>query len=123
MNRIVAQYSAYYLGTITYAEAGNISADTVLKQIETAFDEASNAIQTTTRDRYDSATGTGALGTPSSAAPMARVEYVAQYPDALGRTVAVANYGTNGGASLSRPDTIPAIGHLPRNYHAIRQRG
>ncbi len=33
--------------------------------------------------------------------------YVAAYPDALGRTVAVANYGTNGGTALTRSATIP----------------
>jgi RHS repeat-associated protein len=30
------------------------------------------------------------------------------YPDALGRTVATVEYGTNGGGTFSRPDTIPA---------------
>lgn len=39
--------------------------------------------------------------------PKARVTYMASYPDALGRTVATVNYGTNGGSTLSRPSTIP----------------
>jgi len=49
----------------------------------------------------------GALQNPTTA-PKARVSYVANYPDALGRTVAVANYGTYGGAAWSRSATIPA---------------
>ncbi len=40
--------------------------------------------------------------------PQARVTYIANWPDALGRVVATADYGTNGGTSLSRPATIPA---------------
>ena len=37
-----------------------------------------------------------------------RVAYQAQWADALGRTIASADYGTNGGSVLSRPATIPA---------------
>jgi YD repeat-containing protein len=42
------------------------------------------------------------------ATPNARVTYVAQFPDAVSRPVNVANYGTNGGAVLTRPATAPA---------------
>lgn len=49
---------------------------------------------------------TGPLQNPSNN-PKARVLYSANYPDSVGRTQATANYGTNGGTSLSRPDTIP----------------
>ncbi len=34
--------------------------------------------------------------------------YAARYADTLARTIATADYGTNGGTALSRPDTIPA---------------
>ncbi len=40
--------------------------------------------------------------------PKARVTYVANWHDGLGRVVASADYGTNGGTALTRPDTVPA---------------
>src|SRR6185437_3744041 len=60
------------------------------------------------RQRYHNATGSGALTYPGGSQPVARVSYIAMYPDAVGRSQATANYGTNGDASLSRPSTIPA---------------
>lgn len=63
-------------------------------------------IQTNVRHRYHNATGTGELGTPSSTQPKARVTYAATYADPLGRTIAAADYGTNGGTALSRPDCL-----------------
>jgi YD repeat-containing protein len=39
---------------------------------------------------------------------LARVTYIASYPDALGRVQASADYGTNGGIPLVRSATIPA---------------
>ena len=65
-------------------------------------------IQTTQKQRYHNAPDTqlGALGDPSTT-PKARVTYAVNYPDTLGRTQATANYGTNGGTALTRPETIP----------------
>ena len=40
--------------------------------------------------------------------PKARVTYVANWHDGLGRVVASADYGTNGGTALTRPATVPA---------------
>lgn len=37
-----------------------------------------------------------------------RITYRASYPDPLGRIVATADFGTNGGQALERPDLIPA---------------
>jgi RHS repeat-associated protein len=84
------------------------TADIIVEQTETLFDAASNAIQTTFRQRFHNATGTGPLTYPGGAQPAARVTYVAMYPDPIGRQQAQANYGTNGDATLSRPSTIPA---------------
>ena len=91
-----------------YGAAGNVVGNTVQQQTETAYDEASNTIQLTTRMRFHNATGTGELTTPDGAQPQARVSFIVTYPDPLGRTEAEANYGTNGAAPFSRPDTIPA---------------
>ena len=101
-------YRGYDLDETTYAEAETVTGDTILEQSEMVYDDASNGIQTTMRQRYHdaAATQTGELEDPSMT-PKARVSYMASYPDALGRTVATANYGTNGGSALSRPSTIP----------------
>jgi RHS repeat-associated protein len=108
IGRVTEQYTGYNLTDSSYANASTVAPDTVVEQVETTYDAASNTIQVTTRQRYHNATGAGPLGTPSSAQPKARVTYAANWPDALGRVLAAANYGTNGGISLTRPSTIPA---------------
>jgi RHS repeat-associated protein len=108
VGRTKAQYFAYYLGTITYAEAISVANDTVIEQAEVTYDGASNVTQTTFRQRFHNATGTGTLTYPGGAQPQARVRYVASYPDALGRMHAEVDYGTNGDMTLARPSTIPA---------------
>jgi RHS repeat-associated protein len=62
----------------------------------------------TARQRYQNAPASqsGPLGDPSTD-PKARVTSTAQWHDALGRQIATAAYGTNGGTALVRPDTIP----------------
>jgi RHS repeat-associated protein len=90
-----------------YAAAGTVTGDTVIQQIENNYDEASNVIQVTTRDRFHDATGTGELTSPSGSQPKARVSYRAIYPDPVGRVRTVADYGTNGGSSFSRSATAP----------------
>lgn len=105
VRRSVLQYTGY---TIT-SPAG----DVVMEQTEVTYDAASNIVEQDVADRFHDApsTGTGSTGlltNPSGANPKGRVSYTAYYPDPLGRTVAVANYGTNGGVALSRPAVIPS---------------
>jgi len=109
LGRTTVQYRGYNLGTMSYADAFDVTNDVVMEQAETVIDEANNVIQTTARQRYHNAPAsqTGALQNPSTT-PKARVKYAALWQDEIGRTVARANYGTNGGSALSRPDTIPA---------------
>ena len=45
---------------------------------------------------------------PSGTQPKSRITYTAAWHDPLGRTIATADYGTNGGLALSRPNTVPA---------------
>jgi RHS repeat-associated protein len=85
-----------------------VANNTVLQQVETAYDDASNLIQTTTRNRFHDATGLGELTTPGGAQPKARVSYQALYSDGIGRTQAVADYGTNAAAAFARSAIIPA---------------
>lgn len=108
VGRATAQYRAYNFSTPTYSSASTVSSDTVMEQTETTYDEAGNAILTVTRARFHDATGTGPLTSPSGSQPKARVSYVANYPDTIGRAQATASYGTNGGASFTRSATIPA---------------
>ncbi|WP_345320045.1 RHS repeat domain-containing protein, partial [Novipirellula rosea] len=108
LGRVVISYVGFGDDT-TYADATSVTGDVILTQSETTYDDAGNSIQSDTRQRYHNAPAaqTGALGSPT-VTPNARIQYSANYPDALGRSVATAEYGTNGGASLTRSATIPA---------------
>ncbi len=62
------------------------------------------------RSRLHDATGTGELTTPGGSQPKARVSYAAAWYDALGRQTAAANYGANGGTTMTvndRPSSAP----------------
>ena len=59
LGRETTEYVGYYRSQTSYAEAPNDTDDTIMEQVETSFDEASNVIQTTTRQRFHDATGTG----------------------------------------------------------------
>ena len=107
LGRRTKQYMGFDVDETAYSEADDVDGDTILEQTEPSYDDASNVVQTTQRQRYHNATGTGELGTPSSTQPKARVTYQAAWQDPVGRSIAAANYGTNGGASLSRPSTVP----------------
>lgn len=109
VGRTTIQYQGYDLDETSYADALTVTNDVILEQSEIVYDNASNVIQSTTRQRYHNAPDpqTGALQNPNTT-PKARVTYGATWQDGVGRTVASANYGTNGGTALSRPSTIPA---------------
>ncbi|MEX2119699.1 MAG: hypothetical protein WD847_08900 [Pirellulales bacterium] len=108
LGRETKQYVGYDTAESSYSDAGNVTGDTLFEQVETAYDAASNVIQTTARRRFHNATGTGELTTPSGSQPKARVSYAALYPDAVGRQQALADYGTNGGSAFTRASTVPA---------------
>ena len=86
-----------------------VSDDVILEQVENTYDPAGNVILTAMRQRYHTApdSQTGPLQDPSTT-PKARVTYVAFYHDPIGRIIATADYGTNGGVPLTRSPTIPA---------------
>ena len=108
--RLTAKYVGYDLGASesTYAGASDVTDDMIVEQTEAAYDDASNVIQSTFRQRFHNANGTGPLTYPGGPQPQARVTYAAFYPDALGRPQAQCNYGTNGDAAFTRSSTIPA---------------
>jgi RHS repeat-associated protein len=107
LGRLVRTCFAYSNVIMNYPDGGNVAKDTVVEQIDRTYDFAGNLIQTTNRQRYHNASGLGALGGPTGSQPLARVAHTAFYPDALGRVQATADFGTNGGVSLSRPATVP----------------
>jgi RHS repeat-associated protein len=94
---------------IGWSDAGSVSNDVVFSQTEIAYDADSNAILTTTRDRFDNdaTSSTGGLGSPGSGIG-ARDSFVADYYDAADRLTDEVNVGTNGGSSYTRPSSVPS---------------
>jgi RHS repeat-associated protein len=102
LNRLTASYKAANATAQTYATASAVTEDIVVEQTETTYDEASNPIFQTTGKRNHDTTGIGILD-----AATARIGYQALYPDPLGRVVAMAVYGTNGGYVVTRSAVTP----------------
>ncbi|MBC8873387.1 MAG: RHS repeat-associated core domain-containing protein [Planctomycetes bacterium] len=107
LGRRTKHHQGFDIDETAYADASSVTGDTILEQTEIAYDAASNATQTTHRRRYHNATGTGELNGPSGVQPKARITYTATWHDPIGRAIATADYGTNGGSTLSRPSTVP----------------
>ena len=108
VRRATTQYSSYNVSETGYPYPITVTGDTIIQQSEFAYDGANNLISTTSRARFDNATGTGSLTSPSGAQPQARVSYQGTWPDPLGRVQATANYGTNGAEAWTLPATVPA---------------
>ena len=115
LGRAITSYTGFDLGTSEAAYTGgaanndgdvSISGDTVISQTEWTCDDGGDLIQVTNRDRlFDVAptsSGTTApLGAPSSN-PHCRARYQGMWYDAIGRVIASADYGTNGGTEFDR---------------------
>jgi RHS repeat-associated protein len=84
----------------TLSDADDVSGDTVLSQTEYTYDDNGNLLLTATKDRFHDTSGTGELQDLSTT-PKARTSYVRSYYDALDRTTATVNVGTNGGSSYT----------------------
>ena len=84
-----------------------VANDVVVEQNVVEYDNASNVIQSIRKQRFHDATGSGALNGPSGAQPKSRIYTQCLWPDTIGRPVATADYGTNGGAAVTRPATVP----------------
>ncbi len=90
----------------TPPDPASLAGAIVISQREMEWDAAGNLLGSTDKQRFDDATGHGNLAGPDTE-PKARVSYQALYPDPLGRTVAAADFGTNGGLEWHRPQTVP----------------
>jgi YD repeat-containing protein len=104
--RDVTDYTTDGAGGTTWIDAASVANDTVLEQTQTVYDGDSNVIETIDSQRFHNATGTGALGTPTSGIG-ARVYFAANYYDNADRLTASVDVGTNGGTAWSRPSTAP----------------
>ncbi len=108
LGRPIVRYRGYDLDESSYEDALTVVDDVILQQEEAAVDNANNIVQLTTKERYHDAPDSqvGALGDPTTT-PKARVNYRAAWPDAIGRITNEADYGTNGGTTLDRPECPP----------------
>jgi hypothetical protein len=105
ISRPTVRYTGYT--TDTTMNPSSVANDVVFEQSETTYDGASHVLLATSRQRWDTATGNGALAGVSSE-PKSRDTYVALWYDGAGRGVATADYGTNDNAGPpTRPDAPP----------------
>ncbi len=97
-------------GGVTWSGAGTLFAVHAITQTQITYDGDGNVILVTRKDRFDNDTDsdTGGLGSPTSSTNKARISYEAYYYDAADRQVAYVNVGTNGGATYTRPSSVPA---------------
>ena len=102
LGRPTKTYVGYDTTEASYADAGTVSADTIVEQAETVYDASGNAIQITDYARKAGMNDTGDLSTSN-----ARARYTAMWYDGANRLTATANYGSNGGSSFTRPGTAP----------------
>jgi YD repeat-containing protein len=112
LGRRTKAYVGFDVDETSWAEAGNVTGDTIFEQIETAYDAGGNLIQETRRLRMHTAldSQTGELSAPEGADPKARVSYVAHWHDGIGRPIGAADYGTYGGEPFRYADAVPARG-------------
>jgi YD repeat-containing protein len=106
LGRTTVTYTSDGGGDSGYSDASTVTGDTVLEQVEYTYDNDGNVIQTTDRQRFHDASGTGALGNPTSGIG-ARVYYTGTLYDATNRDIADINVGTNGGTAWTVPGTVP----------------
>jgi RHS repeat-associated protein len=106
LGRATTMYVSDGSNDLAWADAGNVTDDTVLSQSEMTYDADSNVILSTSRERFHDATGAGALGTAITGV-LARVSYSTAYYDKLNRMTDSVDVGTNGGVAYTR-GALPA---------------
>ncbi|MFL5330238.1 MAG: RHS repeat-associated core domain-containing protein [Gemmataceae bacterium] len=103
LGRPIARYVTDGGGDGYYSDADDVTDDTVYEQSKPEYDKASNLLYATSWQRFHDATSTGELSSSN-----ARVSYSAMFYDQANRLTATANYGTNGGATWSKPTSVPS---------------
>lgn len=106
IGRKVVGYLAYNTGSAT--NDNSVTNDIVVSQKEYNYSNESDIILLTELERFNVATGTGALNVgPNAAQPRGRASYSANWQDPIGRSIASAAYGTNSANAFTRPDIAP----------------
>lgn len=108
LGRVVANYLGYPADGVLTGAAGSVLNDVVAEQLLQVYRDDGAIRRSTFFQRLPDSIGNGPLGWPSGTAPAARASVTGIWSDALGRQVAVAAYGTNGGEDLVLPSDIPA---------------
>ena len=103
LDRPIKAVVGYDTVETSYSDASALAGDTILEQAEIAYDILGTVIQTVSYARKAGVTDTGELSTSNS-----RVSYVAMWYDQAGRQTNLADFGTNGGGSFTRPGTAPS---------------
>ncbi len=85
-----------------------ITDDIVVEQAIPFYDVFGRTWMVKKFQRHDDATGAGALKHSSDSQPKARVTYVVQWWDDLGRKVLMADYGDNAGTDIAESDYATA---------------
>ena len=108
LNRGIANFLSYPSGGSDDGDTTtDFSTDIVVEQEFKVYDAASNVTASQKYMRFHDATGQGLLSNPSGSQPLSRVYYICLWQDGIGRMIASADYGTNGGTPVTRPATIP----------------
>ena len=108
VNRLIATYAGYAVSTDTNPWGISSSIDKIFEQTLLTLDAVGNVLQTTSFQLNQGVSGaTGVLTTGN-----ARVSYSGTWFDGIGRTIAVANFGTNSfdpAEILSPPASSPTV--------------
>jgi RHS repeat-associated protein len=94
-------------GDTGWADADDVTGDTVLEQSEITFDSNGHVIQIIHKARFHDEVATGSLNSPATA-PKCRRSYTTAYFDIADRLTAQVDVGTNAGAAYTRPGSVPA---------------
>lgn len=103
----VASYFGYPVDGVLSGPAGAVTGDYVAEQTLRAYRDDGTPRRETSFKRLPNVSGSGPLGWPTGAETHARASVVGIWADPLGRPLAVADYGTNGGEDLALPASIP----------------
>ena len=96
--RVEARYTSYDTSESSWDDADDVDDDIVVSQVEFDRDDVGNVILETRYERKSTHTGEDALDSTSGVR-----YYAASWYDDIHRLIDRANYGTNGGATLTLP--------------------
>lgn len=105
LGRLRATYLAVESGSTRSGCTNSVDDDTVIEETRYKYNDAGHLVAQKACARFDDASGSGRLRRDNE--PRSRNSYVARYCDPLGRLRFLADFGTNGGVSWTRPGLHP----------------